>query len=173
MSDGPAPMKETMVSKYGAPISLKPLGAISPTVSGFSSGAYMAHQLHVAFSDFFEGVGIAAGGPFGCSSIKGWRSCATPASPDDVVNERALLMKATEYQYNGQIAPLSNLVDSHVWIFSGTMDTTVLPSIVTKTYEFYKDVGTKDLLFYNWNHSTHSFPSTDPYSPKTCTSNNF
>jgi hypothetical protein len=169
---GPALMTETMVEKYGQPVSLQPLSAIHPTVSGFSSGGYMAHQLHVAYSDFFEGVGIAAGGPFACSSIAGFYNCATPPDPD-VVSERLLLMNATKYQYEGKIAALSNLVNNHVWIFSGTKDTTVFPSIVTKTYQFYKDIGTQNLLFYNWNQSTHSFPSTDPYSPISCNGNNF
>ncbi len=32
-----------MIKKYGEPIKLPSLGATNPTVSGFSSGAYMAH----------------------------------------------------------------------------------------------------------------------------------
>jgi len=34
------------------------------TVSGVSSGAFMAQQLHVAYSDIFSGMGSVAGGPF-------------------------------------------------------------------------------------------------------------
>jgi hypothetical protein len=37
------------------------------TVSGLSSGAFMAHQLHVAHSDIIDGVGIFAGGPYYCA----------------------------------------------------------------------------------------------------------
>ncbi|MCB1574574.1 MAG: hypothetical protein KDI80_11380, partial [Xanthomonadales bacterium] len=37
------------------------------TVSGLSSGAYMATQAHMAFSDHIAGVALLAGGPYGCA----------------------------------------------------------------------------------------------------------
>ncbi len=38
------------------------------TVSGLSSGGFMAAQLHVAYSETFaKGAGIVAGGPFYCA----------------------------------------------------------------------------------------------------------
>mmetsp|Transcript_36359 Transcript_36359/g.55832 ORF Transcript_36359/g.55832 Transcript_36359/m.55832 type:complete len:85 (-) Transcript_36359:556-810(-) len=40
------------------------------TVSGLSSGGFMAVQLHVAYSDVFKGAGIFAGGPFYCAQDK-------------------------------------------------------------------------------------------------------
>jgi poly(3-hydroxybutyrate) depolymerase len=36
------------------------------TVSGLSSGGFFAHQFHIAVSSLVHGVGIIAGGPFGC-----------------------------------------------------------------------------------------------------------
>ena len=38
------------------------------TVSGVSSGAYMAGQLHVAHSAAISGAGLIAGGPYWCAS---------------------------------------------------------------------------------------------------------
>ena len=38
------------------------------TVSGISSGAFFAHQFHIAFSSLVKGAGIVAGGPFGCAA---------------------------------------------------------------------------------------------------------
>jgi hypothetical protein len=35
----------------------------SITVSGLSSGAFFAHQFHVAYSSLVKGAGIVAGGP--------------------------------------------------------------------------------------------------------------
>jgi predicted esterase len=32
------------------------------TVAGFSSGAYMAMNAHIAMSDIFKGAGLSAGG---------------------------------------------------------------------------------------------------------------
>ena len=37
------------------------------SVSGLSSGAYMAGQFHLAFSSTLVGAGIIAGGPYGCA----------------------------------------------------------------------------------------------------------
>ena len=37
------------------------------SVSGISSGGFMAHQFHIAHSANIMGVGIVAGGPYGCS----------------------------------------------------------------------------------------------------------
>lgn len=37
------------------------------TVSGISSGAFFAHQFHVAYSSLVKGAGIVAGGPYGCA----------------------------------------------------------------------------------------------------------
>ena len=37
------------------------------SVSGLSSGAYMAVQLHVAHASIMVGVGAFAGGPYGCA----------------------------------------------------------------------------------------------------------
>lgn len=54
---------------YKQAVSLPSLGA-SPnltTVSGISSGGYMAVQMHVIYSGEFTGAGIVAGGPFYCA----------------------------------------------------------------------------------------------------------
>lgn len=37
------------------------------TVSGMSSGGFMAVQMHTIYSSFFKGLGVVAGGPFGCN----------------------------------------------------------------------------------------------------------
>src|SRR4051812_16984075 len=37
------------------------------TVSGISSGAFFAHQFHVAYSGLVKGAGLVAGGPYACA----------------------------------------------------------------------------------------------------------
>ena len=37
------------------------------TVSGLSSGGYMANQMHIAYSDWITGAGILAAGPYYCA----------------------------------------------------------------------------------------------------------
>jgi len=41
------------------------LDASAITVSGISSGAFFAHQFHVAYSGLVKGAGLVAGGPYG------------------------------------------------------------------------------------------------------------
>ena len=56
----------------GAALAADPLGRypVDPTqvsVSGISSGAFMANQLHIAHSADIMGVGLVAGGLYGCA----------------------------------------------------------------------------------------------------------
>ncbi len=51
------------------------------TVSGLSSGAFMAVQMHAAFSDRIQGAGVVAGGPYYCAEgdlIKALTTCMRP-----------------------------------------------------------------------------------------------
>jgi len=54
-------------------IPIEPLAAYTKldpsgvTVSGISSGAFFAHQFHVAYASLVKGAGIVAGGPYGCA----------------------------------------------------------------------------------------------------------
>jgi hypothetical protein len=52
------------LEEVAAGVNIDP-GQIS--VSGISSGGFMAHQFHVAHSEQIMGVGIVAGGPYYCA----------------------------------------------------------------------------------------------------------
>src|SRR4051812_37767521 len=45
------------------------------TVSGLSSGAFMANQLGYAFSGTFKGIGVFAGGPYMCAGHSNYTAC--------------------------------------------------------------------------------------------------
>ena len=50
------------------------------TVSGISSGAHMATQLHIAYSDVFSGAALLSGGPYNCANnslVTAMRKCMT------------------------------------------------------------------------------------------------
>ena len=52
------------------------------TVSGLSSGGYMAGQFQVAFSGLLSGAAVLAAGPYGCTRGQlstAMRECACPA----------------------------------------------------------------------------------------------
>jgi hypothetical protein len=45
------------------------------TVSGLSAGAFMANQLGYAYSSYFKGVGMFAGGPYMCAGHNNYTAC--------------------------------------------------------------------------------------------------
>ena len=45
------------------------------TVSGLSSGGFMANQLGYAFSSTFKGVGVFAAGPYMCAGHSNYTAC--------------------------------------------------------------------------------------------------
>lgn len=96
------------------------------TLSGLSSGGYMAVQLHVAYSaTFARGVGVVAGGPFHCA--EGQLRHATGRCLDDGSGSpvEALQATARRYEQQGAIDPLAALSRSRVYVFSGANDLVV------------------------------------------------
>ena len=66
---------ESLPSESPAAESLPELGADigSTSVSGLSSGAYMAGQIEVAHSKDIKGAGIVGGGPYACAEAQASR----------------------------------------------------------------------------------------------------
>jgi poly(3-hydroxybutyrate) depolymerase len=115
------------------------------SVSGVSSGAYMAGQFHVAFSDRVTGAGLIAGGPYFCA--EGLVSTAlsqcmktTLGEPDSV----RLFGLAQDFANQGRTDELANLADDRVYIFSGTRDETVLTAVADTATAFYRLAGVPD-----------------------------
>ena len=96
----------------------------SITVSGISSGAYMAGQLHVARSGIIGGAALIAGGPYGCAQGD-MTTALGPCVSGDGIDTEALLALARERAGAADIDALSNLADDRVWLFHGTEDTAV------------------------------------------------
>jgi poly(3-hydroxybutyrate) depolymerase len=112
------------------------------TVSGLSSGGYMAVQLQVAHSSRVSGVGALAAGPYYCargSLWTAWSQCmtGTPA---------ATRADAERYAREKLVDPVSNLASARVWLFSGTRDRTVEPGVVDALARFYAAFGAKPVL---------------------------
>jgi poly(3-hydroxybutyrate) depolymerase len=118
------------------------------SVSGLSSGAFMATQFHVAYSSTLVGAGIVAGGPYYCAGLYPYipsvvtasTMCMNPA-PGTAPDASALVAEAKEFAQSGLIDSLSNLHRQKVYLFSGTADTTVYTSVVDQTAAFYKLAG--------------------------------
>lgn len=132
------------------------------TLSGLSSGAYMAGQFQLAHADIVSGVAIVAGGPFACaeSAFSGIMPdagvkflSATRATSGCMLDTLAiygvpdaekLADRARSLSENGRIGAIADVVTDRIYIFSGSNDSVVRPRIVGKTVEFYRQLGTPD-----------------------------
>ena len=113
------------------------------TVSGLSSGAFFAVQMHVAFSDFITGAGVFAGGPFDCA-------LGTLATAEATCLQATLPPDASTYEEvtdssasDGDIDTTENLAAHNVFLFSGKDDTTVNQPVMNALDSYYKHYITK------------------------------
>ncbi len=133
------------LSGYAADIS-------NTTISGLSSGAFMAVQLHVAYSGYFNGAAIIAGGPYYCAGSydgntlleNATNACMDPLTASVGPNTPKLVRKAKDFAAHGTIDPLANLANDRVYIFTGSADNVVKSSVVEQTLEFYRRLGLKE-----------------------------
>jgi hypothetical protein len=111
----------------GAADKLPALGAdpARTSVSGLSSGAFMAVQYDVAYSSTTRGIGVVAGGPYNCAfvNVGGIATCMQGIPLGSASYEAARGFAAIR-----QIDPVENLAKSKVYLFSGTNDPVVKQS---------------------------------------------
>ena len=125
--------------------SLRPYNADvrQTSVSGISSGAAMAHQLHIAFSSIMVGAGLVAGVPYDCARDSIWRASGTCVEGDFPEEEVAgFVDDARRFAEAGAIDPLENLARQRVYLFSGTADERVVTAAVAATADVYRALGT-------------------------------
>jgi poly(3-hydroxybutyrate) depolymerase len=131
------------------------------SVSGLSSGGYMANQFHIAYSDWVNKVGIIAAGPYYCAqgSIKtALEQCVNKVlSP---IPLKDLQDTVSRYAQEGKIAPLSNLKSSKVWLFHGVKDTTVVAEVSDGLYQQYVNwSGSDNVSYVKDKNFPHLFPT--------------
>ena len=135
------------------------LGVALPqtSVSGLSSGAYMAEQIEVAHSKDIVGAGIVAGGPFACAEtasgqlfpywpIVVWQNATQAANACmkdswGALDAEKLAKRAKELAEDGKIDELSGLADDKVYLFSSNEDQTVVRAVVEAAQRFYQAAG--------------------------------
>jgi poly(3-hydroxybutyrate) depolymerase len=110
------------------------------TVSGVSSGGFMAVQFHVAHSGSVKGVAVIAGGPYHCAQGSVWTAyynCMTPSAWAPLPSVTLLKAEADALARARLIDPTEGLAAARVWLFSGTRDRTVAPAVVDGARRFY------------------------------------
>ncbi len=122
-----------------APLPQLNLDKTQTSVSGASSGGYMAVQLHVAYSSSFKkGIGVVAGGPFNCadnSVLNAIGRCLgyAPIPVDELV------ATTNKWAREGLIDASSQMESSKVYLFSSPSDTVVKQATTFALQAFYQN----------------------------------
>lgn len=150
----------------------------SISLSGISSGAFMAHQFHVIHSRHIKGVGIVAGGPFRCAKQKRFLSrfdftglyvatsvCSNTnpfwffqGPPDaqfsiDETHTQAALQAIDDPSY---------LQADRVWLFSGGADRAVPTPVVDTVARYYQAfVSNENIQYEKHVEANHAMITTE------------
>jgi len=143
------------------------------SVSGISSGGFMAAQFQVAHSSIVKGAGIVAGGPFYCSqdsvvtattrcSCTGepYLPCAVSANSADV----PALLAATGSMFKRQlIDDPANLQAQRIISVSGGKDALVPKPIAAQLADYYRGAGVpaQNISRVTLDNAGHTLPTTD------------
>jgi poly(3-hydroxybutyrate) depolymerase len=108
------------------------------SVSGISSGGYMAVQLHVAFSTRFPaGAAIIAGGPYECAEGNVLNAIGRCLGNGEVPVDK-LVALTREREAKGLVDPVSNLAGAKIFIFNGAKDSVVKPVMAEALAKYYR-----------------------------------
>ena len=109
------------------------------SLSGLSSGGFVAQQYAVAYSASVVGVGVVAAGPYNCAyvTIGGVAACMQGA-PLGVASVQAAL----DFAALGQIDSVDGLAKQRVYLFSGEDDPLVRTGVVDTVRDFFTGIGT-------------------------------
>lgn len=112
--------------------------AINETsISGISSGAYMAVQFGTAWSSIIKGVGAIAGGPFGCSEGSGSAALSTCMGGLPAIDLQELIKRTNAWSAAGKIDSTRLLEHQKVYLFNGYNDSVVARPVSNALYAFY------------------------------------
>ena len=131
------------------------------SVSGLSSGGYMAAQMHFAYSKTIrKGAGIVAGGPVYCSQGSALIASGPCGAGAGSRNLPYLQSVVTTWSGNGYIDPTSNMAASRVYLFSGTLDSTVRQPVMNDLKSMYTHfLNPANITYKNNLAAEHAMPT--------------
>lgn len=130
------------------------------SVSGLSSGGFMAVQYAVAWSSEVMGVGVVAGGLYNCGAV--FRAAgAKPFCMDRAWSPERSWDAATGFARDRVIDPVANIARQRIYLFSGTKDSVVAPAVMQSVRQFYAlaKVPTSALRYVDAVPASHAFVS--------------
>lgn len=141
------------------------------SVSGLSSGGYMAVQFGVAYSASVKGAGIVAGGPYYCArsdvgtattvcSCTGFGVCQVRPGGTDVA---ALVAITDSNAARGAVDPTSHLAGQRIWLFSGSADSIVPQAVMNDLETYYRHYIAPAQLSYRKDIAAQHAMPTDSF----------
>ena len=129
------------------------------TVSGLSSGGFMANQLGIAYSSTFKGVGVFAGGPYMCAGHSHYTACMYNATIS--ASMRSAMQADIDNWSGGAIDAKAGIAGQKVYLFVGTSDTTVGPNPMNALQAQYgaNGVPAANLEYVQRSGAAHVFPT--------------
>ena len=129
------------------------------SVSGVSSGAYMAVQAHVAYAEKIGGVAVVAGGPYHCAEgdVKtALGRCMKGAG----LSAEPMIKFAEDAAAAGTISANDAMRDARVWVYHSPADAVVSPQAGDALVEFYAAfVAEENIERVNHIESAHGWPT--------------
>lgn len=129
------------------------------TVSGLSSGGFMANQLGYAYSATFKGIGVFAGGPYMCAGHSNYTACMYNAT---ISASMLSTMQADINNWSGTANDSKSLVAGQkIYLFVGTSDYTVGPNPMNAVQTQYANNGVPaaNLSYTQRSGTAHTFPT--------------
>lgn len=152
------------VAALAAPLPQLVVDKTQTSLSGLSSGGYMAVQLHVAHSSTFKkGIGVVAGGPYYCaegSVTNATGRCMTHNTSIPVSN---LVSTTNSWAAGGLIDATSNLNASKVYLFSGTLDSVIKTPVMDDLKTYYQSYVPGANIVYKKDLASEHAMVTDDY----------
>jgi poly(3-hydroxybutyrate) depolymerase len=146
------------------------------SVSGLSSGGFMAVQFSVAYSSIVKGAGIVAGGPYYCArgdvnmatsrcsctgiSLFSFSSCRIAPGGTGISQ---LVGITHQNAREGSVDPTVNLARQRIWLFSGASDSIVPAPVMNDLHAYYRHfIADKNIQYRDDIRAEHALP-TDSY----------
>ena len=142
-----------------APLPQLAIDAAQTTVSGLSSGGFMANQLGIAYSSTFKGVGVFAGGPYMCAGHSSYTACMYNAT---ISAGMLSTMQADINNWSGTaIDSKANIAGQKIFMFVGNSDYTVGPNPMNalQTQYLNNGVAAGNLEYVKRAGTAHVFPT--------------
>ena len=129
------------------------------SISGLSSGAFMANQMGYAYASTFMGVGVLAGGPYMCAGHSNYTACMYNAT---ISSGQLGTMQSDITNWSGSSNdPVADVATQKIYLWVGSSDTTVGPNSMAgvKTQYTNNGVTAANLSSNTLSGAAHTFPT--------------